>query len=109
MSDNGRYDKTFRDKPILNYILHEVPQGAFKAQFEPLSKRLDFKEAASRGKDDDSGEITEAKQAAIDSLKPALQKVLPLPVNTKDDVEEAVFAICSRIMQNFSHRPGIDF
>lgn len=106
----GNYSNDYhKNHRIANYIANQISLGAFKAQLEPLSKRSDFNEAASRGQDDDTGMITEAKQMAINSLKPELQKVLPIPVETNDDVMEAVRAICSRRIQNFSHRPGIDF
>lgn len=106
---SGYENSYYKNHRIANYIANQISLGVFKAQLEPLSRRPDFIEAASRGEDEVTGEITEAKQAAIDSLKPLLQKVLPIPVETNSDVMEAVYAICSRKIQNFSHRPGIDF
>lgn len=107
MSDHGRYDKTFRDKPILDYILHKVPQDEFQARFEPIAGTEAFDVVLSLGKK--ASFADESDQRALDLVKSQLQKVLPMPIESNDDVLNAAVGISSRILNGFSHRPGIDF
>ncbi len=107
MSNHGRYDKTFRDKPILDYILHKVPQDEFQTQLEPIAETKEFDTVLSLGKK--ASFADENDQRALDLVKSQLQKVLPMPIESNDDVLNAAVGISSRILNGFSHHPGIDF
>lgn len=105
MSDHAK--KLLKNKPIKHYIIHEVSEDVFKAKFMPISHSRDYDEVRSLEMKDPN--IGSSERAALDRLKESLNKVMPMSIETDDDVMEAAFAISSRILTGFTHCPSTRF
>lgn len=97
MSIHG-IEQCSKHKSDRDYI-KDLPDDVFMAKLYSLYHDPDFGHFNSGTRDEDE----------IERLKQKMRKVLPFPIETKDDVNNVVVAISSRIITGFDHRPGVDF